>query len=76
MDSISVCNSTHKSKYYYYFFLFDIDYTLARYKPALHTLIYDNAKKFLVKNFRVMFIIFSSRALKKNFSLFTLKVSR
>ncbi|CAF3313491.1 unnamed protein product [Rotaria socialis] len=31
---------------------FDFDYTLARYKPALHSLIYDNAKTFLVKNLR------------------------
>ena len=30
-----------------------IDYTLARYKPALHTLIYDHAKTLLVKNLRV-----------------------
>ncbi|CAF1475807.1 unnamed protein product [Adineta ricciae] len=31
---------------------FDFDYTLARYKPTLHSLIYDNAKTFLVKNLR------------------------
>ncbi|CAF1186441.1 unnamed protein product [Adineta steineri] len=31
---------------------FDFDYTLARYKPTLHSLIYDSAKTFLVKNFR------------------------
>ncbi|CAF2368328.1 unnamed protein product [Rotaria sp. Silwood2] len=31
---------------------FDFDYTLARYKPALHSLIYDHAKTFLVKNLR------------------------
>jgi hypothetical protein len=30
-----------------------LDYTLARYKPTLHSLIYDHAKKFLVKNLRV-----------------------
>ena len=30
-----------------------IDYTLARYKPTLHSLIYDHAKKYLVKNLRV-----------------------
>ena len=32
---------------------FHVDYTLARYKPTLHSLIYDHAKRFLVKNFRV-----------------------
>ena len=31
----------------------DLDYTLARYKPTLHSLIYDIAKTNLVKNFRV-----------------------
>jgi len=31
---------------------FDFDYTLARYKSTLHSLIYDHAKTFLVKNFR------------------------
>ncbi|CAM2700732.1 unnamed protein product [Rotaria socialis] len=31
---------------------FDFDYTLATYKPTLHSLIYDHAKTFLVKNLR------------------------
>ncbi|UJR16232.1 hypothetical protein I4U23_003142 [Adineta vaga] len=31
---------------------FDFDYTLARYKSTLHSLIYDNAKTFLVKTLR------------------------
>lgn len=31
----------------------NIDYTLARYKPTLHSLIYDHAKKYLVQNLRV-----------------------
>ena len=30
-----------------------LDYTLARYKSTLHSLIYDHGKSFLVKNFRV-----------------------
>jgi len=55
-----------------HFFFFNIDYTLARYKPTLHTLIYDNAKTFLVKNLRVRFI--SSRKKNKKF-LFFLKYS-
>ena len=38
-------------------FYFNLDYTLARYKPSLHTLIYDHAKTFLVKNLRVWLII-------------------
>ena len=33
--------------------LFYLDYTLARYKPTLHSLIYDKAKTFLVKKLRV-----------------------
>lgn len=33
---------------------FNLDYTLARYKSTLHSLIYDHAKTFLVKNFRVI----------------------
>lgn len=37
-----------------HFHLFsNIDYTLARYKPTLHSLIYDHAKKYLVQNLRV-----------------------
>ncbi|CAF2517704.1 unnamed protein product [Rotaria sp. Silwood2] len=31
---------------------FDFDYTLARYKSTLHSLIYDHAKKYLVKKLR------------------------
>ncbi|CAF4082909.1 unnamed protein product [Rotaria sordida] len=31
---------------------FDFDYTLARYKSSLHSLIYDHAKEFLVKNLK------------------------
>ncbi|CAF0927428.1 unnamed protein product [Didymodactylos carnosus] len=31
---------------------FDFDYTLARYKPTLHSLIYDHAKKYLVDRLR------------------------
>lgn len=31
---------------------FDFDYTLARYKPTLHSLIYDHAKSYLVKKLR------------------------
>lgn len=32
---------------------FRSDYTLARYKSSLHSLIYDHAKNYLVKNLRV-----------------------
>ena len=37
------------------FSVFYVDrlYLIARYKPALHTLIYDHAKTLLVKNLRV-----------------------
>ena len=55
MVSILVCYFIFPGKTKHFFF-FNIDYTLARYKPTLHTLIYDNAKTFLVKNLRVRFI--------------------
>jgi hypothetical protein len=52
-----------KKKYFFFY----IDYTLARYKPTLHTLIYDHAKTFLVKNFRVRLMIISFKRKENKF---------
>ncbi len=57
MVLILVCNSIYQRKKKTIFFSIYIDYTLARYKPSLHSLIYDNAKTFLVKTLRVRFIV-------------------